>query len=225
MYFWVFRRGEWESPPMPEEPPPASLGLSRAAQTLTPDGAVRLYAGRGGSEFRYGIQLRIGTPAEGREEWICVPDLPSLLGLMQLLGPWLRSEVTLESYLAAMLDERLGPPADKPVSTGSTRGLTAMSQVLFSDADIAADLQELLDELPDNSRRAGGSLESVLHRMTTLRGQISTEGDPNAVRCDAVIALLQSASLLLQSGERASAIEEIRKAIATWKMDGEPLLP
>ncbi|HZU28868.1 MAG TPA: hypothetical protein VFA04_25310 [Bryobacteraceae bacterium] len=225
MNLWVFRRGDWESRPMPEGNPPGNLGLARAAQTFAPDAAVKVYTGRAGAEFSYGIALRIGAVPVPREEWICVPDLPSLLGIMQLLGPWLRGEASLEAYLSAMLDERLGPPDDKPAATGSTRGLTAMSQVLFDNSGIEADLDDLLRQLEGRGGAAAACLEGVLRDVGGVRAQITAEGDPNGTRCDAVLALLQSASLLLHSGEEAGAVEEVRKAIAAWKLDGEPLLP
>lgn len=209
---------------MPASRPPGGLGLEGSPRTLTPDGAVNLFVGTEDGGFAYGLALRLCEG--GPQEWICVADLPSLLTLLPLLGPWLRNEPNLRSFIDAALDERLGPPPDRPVGTGSARDLTAMNRVLFNDAELSADLDHVLHLLSDGSQQAGAAIEGVVRHLTAIRRQITAEGDPVATRVDAVVALLQSSSLLLQSGERESAVTEMKNAVAAWHFDNsEPLLP
>ncbi len=224
MDVWVFRRGEWEARPA-RSGLPAGQPQTRL-QRLTQDGSVQLSVGSAQAEFPYTVSLQLGDAEFGRVEWICLPDLPSLLQLMQLLVPWLRSEVAMHSVLNSMLDDRLGPPPDQPVGTGAARDLTVMNSVLFDDTAISVSLELVLHAVNENSRDAGTVIEKAAQELTALRAKITTEGDPNATRLDAVITLLQSASLLLQSEEYESALAETKKAIAAWKMDeNERLLP
>jgi len=209
---------------MPRSRPPGGLGLDGTPRTLTPDAAVNLFCGIDNGEFAYGLALRLSDG--GPQEWICLPDLPSLLGVLQLLGPWLRNEVGTRSFIEAALDERLGPPPDRPVGTGSARDLTAMNQVLFNDAGLTADLNRVLQLITDGSPEAGAAIEAVVHDLSAIRRQIVAEGDPAGTRVDAVVGLLQSCSLLLQSGEQEGAVAEMKHALAAWNLEeSEPLLP
>jgi len=223
MNVWVYRRGEWEARSLPHTRPPDGLGLEGTPRALTADATVNLFAGSEGGEFAYGLALRLGDG--GPQEWICLPDLPSLLGLLQLLGPWLRNEVNVRSFIDAALDDRLGPPPDRPAGTGSLRDLTAMNRVLFNDTELSADLNRILQLLSDRSPKATPAIEAAVRHLTAIRSQITAEGDPAATRVDAVLALLQSSLLLVQSGEQESAVAEMKNALAAWNLDnGEPLL-
>ena len=226
MQAWLFRRGEWQELSATQDTP-AALRLARTPQMLTSDGAVNLYVGLPDARFPYVIGLRIGHAESARHEWVCVPDLPSLLQLMQQLSPWLRNEAAIQSFVSTMLDERLGPPPDaQPGSTGNARDLTAMNNALFDDAEIAGDLDRTLQTLAGGVLDGGIAVEKMVRQLTSMRSEITAEGDPIATRFDAVLMLLQSASLLLQSGERDGAIGEVKKALAAWKLDeNEPLLP
>jgi len=220
MQAWVFRRGEWELLDAARQAPPHGLRLARTPQMLTPDGSVNLFVGLDDAPFPYVIALRLGDSETGRQEWICVPDLPSLVELMQQLGPWLRNEVAIQSFLNSILDERLGPPPDSPrITTGNARDLTAMNQALFDSASITRELDRTLQSVCSSVSEAGVSLDRMVHHLTTRRNQIASDDDANATRLDAVLTLLQSASLLLQSGEHDGAVEEVRKALAAWKLD------
>jgi len=209
---------------MPHTRPPNGLGLEGTPRALTADATLNLFVAREGGEFAYALALRLGEG--GPQEWICLPDLPSLLGVLQLLGPWLRNEVNLRSFIDAALDDRLGPPPDRPAGTGSLRDLTAMNRVLFNDAELSADLNRILRLLSERSPQAWPSIEGAVRHLTAIRHQITAEGDPTATRVDAVLALLQSSLLLLQSGEHESAVSEMKNALAAWNLDSsEPLLP
>src|SRR5579884_1192666 len=115
MNVWVYRRGEWEPAAAPRTHTPGALGFTAAGQSLTPDDSVALYVGGESAEFPYAVGMRFGAGETRRYEWVCMPDLPSLLAFVQLIGPLLRSDMAVQSYVNTILEERLGPPQDPAV--------------------------------------------------------------------------------------------------------------